>query len=141
MNLSNTFSFKLHALTYTIDMIANKVLQEHSDINFPQFLVILCFTQNPGETQKFASDWLQVTEPTISHMVNNISKLSYLLVKKDSKDARKKCIYPTEKGIKIINEIYPIFEATLTPHISVISNKRLQQMIEDMDSIKNSIKL
>lgn len=139
MKPANSFSFKLHALTFTIDKLANEILLKHSDLNFPQFLILLCYVEHPGQSQKFASEWLQLTEATISHMVIKVSKLGYLVVKDDIKDARKRNINPTSKGVTLIRHIYPVLENELAKHLAVIPMSNLNHMIKDMDKIKNSI--
>lgn len=139
MKPANSFSFKLHSLTYTVDKLANKIIKENSDINFPQFFILLCVTQHPGQSQKFAASWLQVTEATVSHMVSKMAKLNLISIKEHTKDTRKKKIYATLDGKNLVNNIYPLMEQELAKHLSVISKDRLEQMITDFSSMKQSI--
>ena len=139
MKYIETFSYKIHALTYTIDTLASAVLKANSKINFPQFLILLCFIENQGQTQRFAADWLQLTEATVSYMIKRMVKEGHLRVELNPHDKRNKKIYATRKGVKEINHIYPLLEEALAKHIQQLSSSQIDLMIKDMDIIKKSI--
>lgn len=139
MKYIETFSYKIHALTYTIDALATAVLKNNSDLNFPQFLILLCFIENQGQTQKFASEWLQLTEATVSYMIKRMVKEGHLRVDLNPNDKRNKKIYATRKGVKAINHIYPLLEAALAKHLQQVSSSQIDRMIIEMDIIKKSI--
>ncbi len=141
MNYSSSFSYKIHELTYSIDMLADNILRENSDINLPQFLIILCFIENSGQTQKFASEWLQLTEATVSYMVKRVSQKGYLIIKKDKNDSRNKKIYATRNGVNLIASVYPILEASLEKHLSIIPQAQVEQMKKNMSLVKNNIEM
>jgi DNA-binding MarR family transcriptional regulator len=140
MKPSSTLSFRLHALVYSIDSLACRVVNAHADISFPQFLVILCAFENPGRTQKFAAEWLQITEATISYMVKRLVHANYLEVKKGKADGRTKKVYATEKGRLLIDELYPVLEKKLEPHFDKLNTKKRKVMQEGIETIHESIK-
>lgn len=139
MSYSNTFSYKIHALTFTVDYLANAVLRQNSDINFSQFLILLCFTENPGQTQKFAAKWLQHTEATVSYMVKRMTGKGYLEVEQDPIDRRNKVIHPTLKGSTLMANLYPLLEEALMSHVEKIPSTELNTMMTNMDLLMNSI--
>jgi DNA-binding MarR family transcriptional regulator len=139
MKHSDTFSFKIHALTYSIDLLANNVLKKNSDINFSQFLILLCYTENPGKTQKFASNWLQITEATVSYMIKRMVSRGYLQIENDTTDGRIKHINPTLNCVKLIQYIYPLLEAALALHLANLANNQVNEMMKNADKITQSI--
>lgn len=139
MTYAETFSYKIHALTYAIDMLAHQVLKQYSDLNFAQFLILLCFTENPGETQKFASEWLQITEATVSYMIKRMKTKDYLSIEGDVQDRRVKKIYPTSSGTATINRLYPLLEKALKDHLDTLSSEQIKVTTSVFDSLMQSI--
>lgn len=139
MKYADTFSYKVHALTFTIDFLANQILKKETSINFPQFLILLCFTENPGESQKFASEWIQVTEATVSYMIKKMTEKGYLQFQNHPEDRRTKKIFPTFEGSALIQRVYPMLEKTLETHIKKIPSEDVQTMRSSIDTIIQSI--
>lgn len=139
MNPVSTLSFQLHALVYSIDKLSSAVLKQHTNISFPQFLVILCAHQNPGHTQKFAAEWLQITEATVSHLVKRLAQTGFLEIKQDAADGRTKRVYATKKGHALISKIYPLLEKALEPHVRKLSSNKLAGMQKSINMIFESI--
>ncbi len=140
MQPASTLSFRLHALVYSIDKLGSAVLKQHTSVSFPQFLVILCAHQNPGHTQKFAAEWLQLTEATVSYLVKRLVQTDYLAIKQDAADGRTKRVYATEKGHTLISKIYPLLEKALEPHVRKLSSDELAGMQKSISTIFESIK-
>jgi MarR family transcriptional regulator for hemolysin len=122
-----------------MDKLARVVLKSNSDVNLPQFLAILCVYENPGQSQKFIADWLQLTEATVSYMVNKLSETDYLKFEKNSNDNKSRKVYVTKRGTGLVKKIYPLLEKTIEPHISIINDDKLFEMLKNIDAIKESI--
>lgn len=139
MQPSSTLSFRLHALVYSMDSLAGRVLKQHTDISFPQFLIVLCAHQNPGHSQRFAAEWLQITEATVSYLVKRVADNNYIEARKDAADSRAKRIYATHKGCRLIEELYPLLEQALAPHVNQLNNHELLGMTKAIDKLYASI--
>ncbi len=139
MQPASTLSFRLHALVYSIDKLGSAVLKQHTSVSFPQFLVILCAHQTPGHTQKFAAEWLQITEATVSYQVKRLVQTGYLEIKQDTADGRTKRVHATKKGQQLITTIYPVLEKALEPHIGKLSSDELARMQKGINVIYESI--
>lgn len=139
MKPSETFSYKIHALVCALDEIADRLIREHGDLNFPQFELVLCVVENPGETQKSAARWLQLTEATISYTVKRLAQKKYLAIKDDPVDGRTKRLYATKKGEAAVKTIYPVLEKALAPHLHKINPADLAKTVKSMDIIMESI--
>ena len=137
--ISDDIAYKLHALVYSIDREASKLVKQHSSINYPQFLIMLCFYQNPGQTQKFAANWLQLTEATISHMVKNLAVLGLLQLRKDVKDSRVNRVMTTNKGTKTVEYIYPKLTNIMEASYMSLGSKRVEQFSETLDELHKLI--
>lgn len=139
MKPSTTLSFQLHGLVYSIDKLAAELLKAESDINFPQFLIVLCAYQHPGCSKKYMADWLQLTEATVSSTSSKVFAKGYIKISADSKDARAKKIVVTRKGRQLVDRIYPIFEAALEPHFKAVSAADQKKLQHSIITIKASI--
>lgn len=139
MNPSTTISFQLHSLVYAIDKLASDVLRRHTDINFSQFLIILCAYQNPGQTQKFAADWLQITEASVSYMVKKMIHEEYLRIEQDVSDSRAKKIYATQTGIDAIDKLYPLLEQALAPNLTILDAQEREILTRGVGKLITSI--
>ena len=139
MNPSETLSYKLHAVVYSIDELSNRIFRDNSDVCFPQFLIILCAYQNPGHTQKFAAKWLQLTEAKVSYMVKVVHKKGYIEVKLDEDDLRTRNIYVTDSGKELIEHIYPILEESLGGLFSDIDPKAMADFMHGLDLVYKNL--
>ena len=139
MRPSSTFSYKIHALVYSMDKLASDVLKKNSDVNFPQFLVILCAFENPGRTQRFVADWLQLTEATVSYMVTKLTRAGYMQTKLGANDSRSKAVYVTSKGEALVKKNYPLLEQAIQPHIEALPSKKVLELMSGVDAIHASI--
>jgi DNA-binding MarR family transcriptional regulator len=140
MKFANTFSFKVHALTYAIDYLANQVLKKNSTLNFPQFLILLCYTQNPGQTQKFGAQWLQITEATVSYMVKKMFRQGYLSFVQDKDDHRIKHLFPSQQCIDSVQKLYPLLEKALSKHLYSVADQDMKVSLKVMDQLMDSLK-
>ncbi|MEI7918318.1 MAG: MarR family transcriptional regulator [Candidatus Saccharibacteria bacterium] len=139
MDPSNTLSYKLHAVVYSIDALSNRIFKDYSDINFPQFLIILCAYQNPGHTQKFSASWLQLTEATVSYMVKVVHKKGYIEVRLDEDDLRTRNIFVTDSGKELIERIYPMLEESLGGLFGDIDSKKMAEFVQGLDLVYKSL--
>lgn len=139
MSYRATFGYQLHALTYSVDVLAEETLRAHSDLSFPQFLVILCAVEHPGESLAFASEWVQISQPTMTYMTKRLSDRGYIRVDRDEQDKRAKRLWPTELGKETIAHLYPLLESALTPHLETLSPADLEAMLQSMQALFLSI--
>ena len=137
--ITDDLAYKLHALVYSIDNEAAKVLKASSRVNYSQFLMILCFYQNSGQTQKFAAHWLQLTEATVSHTVKNLAKSDLLKISKDPQDSRVHHIYPTKSGTQIIKSVYPLLVKMMAEHYKSLGKKNVELFSSMIDELNKSI--
>ncbi len=135
----NEISFRLHALVYSIDKIANQVLREHGSNTFPQFLVVLCVYTNPHSTQKFIADWLQITEATVCFTVKRLVAAGLIHVEADPNDLRTKRLTATSSGIKFIESVYPKLDQAIAPHYSKLTPKQLSDLMNSISILQTSI--
>lgn len=139
MKPSNTLSFKLHAIVCMIDEIASYLLKQNTNINLPQFLVLLCVYENPGSSQKFIANWLQLTEATVSYTVKVVIEKGYLKIESDKSDLRGNRVLITSSGRNLIEQAYPMYEKTLEKYFSVLSKSELNLFVTYLNKIINSI--
>jgi DNA-binding MarR family transcriptional regulator len=139
MNPSNTISFKLHAIVYKMDAIANQIIKADSDMNLAQFLLVLCVYENPGVNQRFIANWLQLTEATVSYTMGIVVKKGLLCIQQDNSDSRVNYISITSKGKSIIETIYPTLENALINDFSVLSSAEFSRFNKTLDKLIGSI--
>ncbi len=139
MKPSESLSYRLHALVYSIDKLASRTLKQQGSINLSQFLVVLCAYQNPGQSQRFAADWLQLSEATVSYMISKLEVSGYVNLKNDTADVRSKQVYVTDKGRQLIERVYPVLERDLTVHFDAVSSGDLAKITQGINKIYESI--
>lgn len=134
-----TLNMQLHGLVHALDALGADILKKHSDLNYAQFQVLLCIYQNPGRSQRFAADWLQLTQATISHMIKGVQGAGYITVSPHPVDARTKELKATAKGAALVERLYPRFEATLGPHFAKVESRSLDELSCTISKIRDSI--
>ena len=139
MKYSSTLSFQLHSLVYGIDALAGRIVARHSDISFPQFLVLLCVFYNPATSQKHASHWLNLSEATVSYMVKILLAKGYISVTRPSTDVRQKLLDLTPSGRTVVDFVYPLLEEALRPHFLVLPEDELSRLLSSIEALQKSI--
>lgn len=110
IDYSQTYVYKLHTLTSTLDKAFDIVLIKYADISFSQFSLLLGVAQFESASQQSIANFLQVTSSAVSRQVDLANKNGYLVVNAVKNNRRKNCISLTPKGHNIIQKGHEVLE-------------------------------
>lgn len=104
INYSQTYVYKLHTLTSTLDKAFDLVLNEYSDISFSQFSLLLSVNEFGSANQRVIAKFLHVTPAAVSRQVEVAQKRGYLKVKPVDGNRRENSIVLTTLGDEVIQK-------------------------------------
>jgi len=70
--------------------------------------LMMLVLEKPGDTPKKLSEKMDLKLSTISRLIDGLSVKGFLLRKKANLDKRECCVYPTERGVSLKNDIEEI---------------------------------
>lgn len=135
MDIASTLTFRLHALVYTLDTIADSVITRQSPINFSQFLVLLSVYQHSGATQKHIASWLHITEATVSYTVSKLVGAGLLIAAPSPQDGRKNSLTLTDDGQALVQRLYTQLDQAIKPLFATLPKTRLKRLDRDIEML------
>lgn len=110
IDYSQTYVYKLHTLTSTLDKAFDIVLIKYADISFSQFSLLLGVGQFESASQQSIANFLHVTSSAVSRQVELAKRNGYLDVSVERGNRRKNCISLTPKGHTVIQKGHEALE-------------------------------
>ncbi len=102
-------------LKRTSDMLMREtqVVYDHFCIDFDPYLfpVFKLISYKEGVTNTAIKNAIGLTQPAITQAINKLVKKGFIYFKNDELDKRKKIIFLSEKGLKQLKQLEPIWEA------------------------------
>lgn len=97
-DFSQTYLYKMHRLTNSLDQAFDDNLRRHTDIGVSQFTLLLSVQQLGPVAQTNVAHFLGVSAGAISRQVDIGIGNNWLDIKPDPKDRRKQLLIITESG-------------------------------------------
>lgn len=115
---SQTYLYKLHKLTNSLDKTFDQHLRRHAGIGLSQFTLLLSVKQHQPATQRTIADFLDRSAGAISRQVDLASKNGWITVASAGGDRRAQIISMTSTGETMIGKGL----GTLEKHVFQIFN-------------------
>ena len=104
---------------------------------FPAFNIIV---NNDGITNSEIQNALRFSQPAITQVINKLNKKGLIKLKFDKIDKRKKMIYPSEKGLKVLNTLKPIWVA-IEKVIKEYTLQNSSSLIEHLNALEHKLSI
>lgn len=88
IDYSQTYLYKLHKLTNSLDKVFDRTLRRHADIGLSQFTLLLSVAHHQPVTQRMIADFLDLSAGAISRQVDIARQNNWITVTSTSKDKR-----------------------------------------------------
>lgn len=97
-DFSQTYLYKLHRLTTSLDGLFDQKLRQYSNIGLSQFTLLVSVRQHQPIDQRTIARFLDLSPGAISRQVEIARKNKWLSVKSDPKDRRGHILKLTKAG-------------------------------------------
>lgn len=122
-DFSQTYLYKLHRLTTSLDTLFDQKLRQYSGIGLSQFTLLLSVAQHQPIGQRTIAQFLDLSPGAISRQVEIARQNKWLTVKNDPKDRRGQILKLTAAGEQLIASGI----ATLQEHVFAIFDDENKQ--------------
>ncbi len=95
---SQTYLYKLHKLTNSLDKTFDQTLRRHAGIGLSQFTLLLSVAQHQPATQRTIAEFLDLSAGAISRQVAIAQQNGWIKVADANKDKRAQILSITNKG-------------------------------------------
>lgn len=128
----NTEVNKLHGFIYTLDFLAEKLLREHLDIGYPDFLMMMMMDSMQACSQNHLVTHLKVNKSSVSKRVDSLTNKGIILRETNPDNRRQNIIKLSNKGNVVLIQSYKLLTEASEPFFAVLNDKRneFKQMIE-----------
>lgn len=109
-NYKQTYLYKIHRLTTSLDTIFDKNLRQHANIGLSQFVLLLSLNQRQPTSQATVASLLGVSPSAISRQVEIARSNGWLEIKNGNQDRRLQLLKISDEGIKLTEKATQVLE-------------------------------
>jgi len=135
-DFSQTYLYKLHRLTNSLDKLFDQALRRDADIGLSQFTLLLSVGQHQPVSQRKIAAFLDLSPGAISRQVEIAFQKGWVAIETDKADRRGQVLQLTPKGTAIIDkgigalekDVFQIFDTenvqtNLMHHIDLLQGR------------------
>lgn len=100
---------------------------------FPVFFLL---NENNKMRVTEIADELEVTQSAASQMISILKKKNYVEIEKDKKDKRIKVVFLSKEGVKLLEEVRPLWETML---MSLEEMENLKSLLKSLEKFENTL--
>ncbi len=136
-DFSQTYLYKLHRLTTSIDTLFDQTLRRHAEIGLSQFTLLLSVAQHQPVDQRTIAQFLGISPGAISRQVEVARQAHWITVQNNPQDRRGQVLQMTPKGMAKINNGVAI----LQEHVFQIfdDDNRQTNLMEHIDLLQGHV--
>lgn len=127
-DFSQTYLYKMHKLTTSLDTMFDQNLRTYADIGLSQFTLLLSVQQYQPVTHRTVATFLGISPGAISRQVEIANTNKWITIQTDAKDRRKQHLVLTTKGEKKITEGIAVLEQNV---FHIFNNENMQTNLMD----------
>lgn len=135
---ANKLVYSLLSISATLFKVGNRITKEY-DLTQQQFVTLNKIVTVRIINQKELTSTLLFEKSNISKIVKKLLSRNYISVEKNKNDARITTISPTDKGIKLWEEIVLEYEKWNIEFVSSLNPKELDDSIVIAEKLNNLI--
>lgn len=120
------------------DAWLSKALTPHG-INQSQFNLLNHFSRHPDKEQTISqlAEVMQMNQPGITKVVNKLSEMDLIEIRKDAHDGRKKWISINQQGLNKVQSAFFSFLPTVDQCFEQWDDRQLEEMLEHSQRLQN----
>lgn len=103
-DFSQTYLYKMHRLTTSLDTIFDQNLRKYADIGLSQFTLLLSVDQHQPVGQRTIATFLSISPGAISRQVEIARKNGWITIRNNADDRRGQSLQITPKGKQRIDD-------------------------------------
>jgi DNA-binding MarR family transcriptional regulator len=98
--LSETYLYKIHALSNLLDKAFDRTLRLHVDITLSQFLVLAAVAEKPGSNQRQIARYLEISAVAVKRQIDIAKRQGWLIA--SAQTGRGEALGLTVEGNKVV---------------------------------------
>lgn len=124
--------YLLHHLALALDRQSDLFLQNHLDIGFSQFKILMALKNNQDIQQKEIAKRLGQTEASVSRQIKMLQEIGYVSFQHGEQDRRKHLTKLTPKGEGLVNKCLSALNRYHQPVFDQLSPGERQQLYDSL---------
>lgn len=104
VDYSQTYLYKLHQLTNSLDKAFDAVLRQHADVTLSQLTLLLSVDQYEPVSQRRIAQFLDLSPAAVSRQVEVVTGKGWISIAAKDGDRRKKLLSVTPEGTAVIHK-------------------------------------
>ncbi len=134
-NLCRCACSSIRRATRAVTQFYDKFMK-NTGLTTPQFSLLVNIYKLGSISVNDLADKLLMDQTTVTRNITVLKKYSYVSIKKEESDARKKFISLTKEGLSKVTEILPLWENTQIQIEAGIGKERYQLFLDVLDDIE-----
>jgi DNA-binding MarR family transcriptional regulator len=115
MEFTQTLGYKVHQVVLIMDKLADVFLQQHLQLSYAHFLVLIIVHQCQTCSQKDIAAQLTLTEAAISRQVEYLANQGWLHVELNSENRRQHLLSLTPAGQDLVRKAFNLLQPVDVP--------------------------
>jgi DNA-binding MarR family transcriptional regulator len=138
LDASLRFGFLIHDVSRLRRVVVDRALKPLG-ITRAQWWVLAFLSRRDGMTQTALATDLDLTKVAVGGLLDRMESAGFVERRADKNDGRARRVYLTRAGSKIVSSIRASVETVETEILSHISNSELEQAIQTLRTLKETL--
>lgn len=130
MKAITNLGYLLHHLSFVLDRQSDQLLQDHLDIGFSQFKILMALKWHTGVQQKQIAEYLGQTEASISRQIKLMIEQELLRSVVNPANRREHRITLTTRGDKVVAQATRLLDEYHNPMFARLGVRQQAQLLE-----------
>lgn len=139
MDYKSNLGFLLHHLGFVMDRQSDALLQEHLDMGFSQFKILMALKWHPSVQQRQIAEKLGQTEASVSRQIKLLKDAGLLTAKQNTQNKREHITTLTSKGERVIDKAIAALNAHYTPTFDRMSPEQQATLRELLQVVHHEL--
>lgn len=139
MDTLRSLGYTLHHLSFMLDRQSDMLLQEHFNMGFSQFKVLMVLHKHEGIQQREIADTLGQTEASVSRQIKVLIEKGLVDSRHDSANRRQRITRLTSAGIAAIESALMLLENHYRPMFEKLSDRQINELTEILHSMQQHV--
>lgn len=135
---SESLGRRIYLTAQDIKNFAEKLLQPY-DLTIEQFHILKQLSRDSGLTQRELGNIVNKTPANITRILDRLETKRLIIRQNSKKDRRSTCVFLTDTGNTLINDVFATFESFSSQLTEGINQDEQQKMKAILDKIARNI--
>lgn len=131
MTHSRNLTYTLHKLSFLLDKLADRTLQDELDLSFSQLRILIAINRNSEVTQKKIACFWDMTQAAVSRQIELLIEKKLVAMHENVHNRRENHLSLTPSGEKILEDAHSLLDSKYEAIFKIVS-PREREVFEDI---------